>query len=758
LLVAAAAGIYLAIDPYIHPSSPYALFYLAILGCAWFLGIGPAVMASLLSAGIVETLLIRAPEPTLWRLLPFAIACSGIIGIVHLARGIRTSEARANAQLAAIVHSTDDAIVSKDLNGIIQNCNPACERLFGYSVAELVGRPITMLIPPELQAEEPLILERLRRGERIEHFETVRVTKDGRRLDVSLTISPVRNAQGEVIGVSKIARDITETKAAARRLAAQEEWFRVTLGSISDAVITTDPTGRITFLNATASRLTGWDPASAQGRPLQDVFHLLCEATREPVDDPVTAVLRHGQAVGGPNWTHDPVVLRARDGSERPIEDTGAPIRNREGDVIGVVLIFRDVSERRAAEAERLASAADRDRLLDSERSARAEAERANRVKDDFVAVVSHELRTPLNAIVGWTEVLLQGQPDQQGIRGLEVIRRNAQIQAQLIGDLLDISRVVSGKLLLDVQTVDLVSVMEGAVETVQHAADSKGITIRQRFSTDAAVMAGDPARLQQVFWNLLSNAIKFTPPGGRIDVGMRRVGSRTEISISDNGIGIRPDMLDRIFDRFHQQEGPMTRRQGGLGLGLAIVRHLVELHGGEVWADSTGADRGSTFTIALPVASTEMPRPRAGQPAGTAAGPFDGHTLQDIRVLVVEDEVDNRELIRRLLEAHGAQVVTAATASEALILAVDHRPQILVSDIGLPDLDGYELIRRIRQLEAAGLDSIPAVALTAFARSEDRTRALRAGFQAHVTKPVEPAELVATLASFAGLLPGERH
>jgi PAS domain S-box-containing protein len=499
LLVAAAAGIYLAIDPYIHPSSPYALFYLAILGCAWFLGIGPAVMASLLSAGIVETLLIRAPEPTLWRLLPFAIACSGIIGIVHLARGIRTSEARANAQLAAIVHSTDDAIVSKDLNGIIQNCNPACERLFGYSVAELVGRPITMLIPPELQAEEPLILERLRRGERIEHFETVRVTKDGRRLDVSLTISPVRNAQGEVIGVSKIARDITETKAAARRLAAQEEWFRVTLGSISDAVITTDPTGRITFLNATASRLTGWDPASAQGRPLQDVFHLLCEATREPVDDPVTAVLRHGQAVGGPNWTHDPVVLRARDGSERPIEDTGAPIRNREGDVIGVVLIFRDVSERRAAEAERLASAADRDRLLDSERSARAEAERANRVKDDFVAVVSHELRTPLNAIVGWTEVLLQGQPDQQGIRGLEVIRRNAQIQAQLIGDLLDISRVVSGKLLLDVQTVDLVSVMEGAVETVQHAADSKGITIRQRFSQASAGLLESAVERDQV-------------------------------------------------------------------------------------------------------------------------------------------------------------------------------------------------------------------------------------------------------------------
>lgn len=711
--------------------------------------------AALLLTAAVGTMLISPQASAALRVFPFILAGAGVFLMLRLARSIRTSEDHANSRLAAIVYSTDDAIVSKDLNGIIQNCNPACERLFGYSNAELVGRPVTILIPPELQDEEPRILERLRRGERIEHFETVRMAKDGRRIDVSLTISPVRNSRGEVIGVSKIARDITEIKAAIRRVAAQEEWFRVTLGSISDAVVTADPGGRVTYLNATAAGLTGWDQDSAQGRPLSEIVRMVCEGNRKPVDDPVSAVLRNGKPSGP---LRDPVLLVARNGVERPIEHNAAPIRNREGEIAGVVLVFRDVSERRSVEAERQVAAMDRDRLLEAERIARAEAERANRVKDDFVAVVSHELRTPLNAILGWTEVLLQGRPDQQTIRGLEVIRRNTQVQAQLIGDLLDISRVASGKLLLDVRSLDLVGVIEAAIETVQHAADTRGITIEKRLGSKAAVTIGDPARLQQVVWNLLSNAIKFTPPGGRIEVEMRRVGSRMEIAVSDNGMGIQPDMLDRIFDRFHQQDGPTTRRQGGLGLGLAIVRHLVELHGGEVWAQSNGIDHGATFTIALPIVVADLTYTQPAEAGSGGVGPLDRHTLQDIRVLVVEDEVDNRELIRRLLEAHGAQVVTAGTASEAMAQASDHRPHILVSDIGLPDVDGYELIRRIRRLQAEGLDNIPAVALTAFARSEDRARALRAGYQAHIAKPVEPAELVATVASFVELLPQERH
>ena len=751
-LVAAAAIVHVLIDPIIHPSSPYALFYLAILVSAWFFGPGPGILSAGLSAAVVETLLVLPQGYPLLRILPFAFASAGIIAIARIAQSIRGSEERANAHLAAIVHSTDDAIVSKDLNGIIQNCNPACERLFGYTAAELIGKPVTILIPPELQDEEPKILARMRRGERIDHFETVRIRKDGRRVDVSLTISPVRNANGEIIAVSKVARDITEVKAATRQLDAQREWLRVTLASIGDAVIATDEHLNVAFMNPVAERLTGWRSVEATGQTCDSVFRLLDQKTRQWIPNVALRLTGEGEKF----ILNEDMLLVARDGTERPIEDSGAPILGRDGRILGVVLVFRDASDKRILEAERQAASADRDRLLEAERIARAESERANRVKDDFVAVVSHELRTPLNAILGWTDVLLHGKPDQQQIRGLEVIRRNTQVQAQLIADLLDISRVVSGKLLLDVQEIDLVRVIDAAIETVQHSADARGIVIARRFSTLPAVTAGDPGRLQQVLWNLLTNAIKFTPPGGTIDIDMRRLDTRTEISVSDTGIGLQPETLDRIFDRFHQQDSPSTRRHGGLGLGLAIVRHLVDLHGGEIWAASDGPDRGARFTVSLPVTAVDVKAAPTESPA-TSAIPLDSRTLRDLRVLVVEDEVDNRDVIRRLLEAHGAEVVTAGTAEEAVEQAANSRPDILVSDIGLPDVDGYELIRRFRRNEVEGLDGIPAVALTAFARSEDRTRALRAGYQAHIAKPVEPAELVATLASFADLLPASR-
>jgi signal transduction histidine kinase/ActR/RegA family two-component response regulator len=451
-----------------------------------------------------------------------------------------------------------------------------------------------------------------------------------------------------------------------------------------------------------------------------------------------------------------------KDGRRLNVSLTISPIRDHRGHIIGVSKIARDITAAKLAASglqdERAAVAQDRERLLEAERVARTEAERASRVKDDFVAVVSHELRTPLNAILGWTEVLLRTQKDPQTIRGLEIIRRNTQLQAQLISDLLDISRVVSGKLQLALETLDLVPVIDRAIEMVQHAAEARGIAVVRHFAIKTAIAVGDPHRLQQVVANLLSNAIKFTPPSGRIEVELRRAGTRFEIVVSDNGIGIQPEMLERVFERFHQQDAPTTRRQSGLGLGLAIVRNLVELHGGKVWATSDGADRGATFIVALPVAAGDAVQAQPAARASASASALDSRSLKDLRVLVVEDEVDNRDVIRRLLEAHGASVFTAGTAAEAVLQASDHRPHILVSDIGLPDVDGYELIRRIRALESDGLESIPAVALTAFARSEDRTRALRAGYQAHIAKPVEPAELIATLASFAGLLPGERH
>jgi signal transduction histidine kinase/CheY-like chemotaxis protein len=468
------------------------------------------------------------------------------------------------------------------------------------------------------------------------------------------------------------------------------------------------------------------------------------------VENPVTRVLAEGAIVGLANHT----TLIARDGSESPIDDSGAPIRNREGRIVGVVLVFRDVSERQAIETERQAATLERERLLEAERVARSEAEKANRIKDDFVAMVSHELRTPLTAILGWTELLLETQKDPEALRGLEVIGRNTRVQTQLISDLLDISRIVSGKLLLEVQSVDLVSVIELATDTVRLAASARGITIRKRLDTRAAAMVGDPARLQQVIWNLLSNAIKFTSRGGTIEIEMRPVSSRVEIAISDNGIGIRPELIDRVFERFHQQEGPTTRRHGGLGLGLAIVKHLVELHGGTVWAESEGEGKGAKFTISLPIA---FARPARDEMPRDIAAESDGRSLAGLRFLVVEDEPDTRDIVRRLVESRGAEVDVAASADEALRFVRERRPDILVSDIGLPDVDGYEFIRRVRSLGIAGIENMPAVALTAFARSEDRTRALVAGYQVHIAKPVDPAELVATLASLARLIQSNR-
>jgi PAS domain S-box-containing protein len=511
------------------------------------------------------------------------------------------------AYLAAIVESSDDAIISKDLNGVVRSCNAAAERMFGYSAAELVGRPIRLIIPADRQAEEDDIIARLRRGERVDHFQTVRRAKDGRLLDVSLTVSPVRDASGRVIGASKIARDITEQKRAA----------------------------------------------------------------------------------------------------------------------------------------------AERERLLEAERVARAEAERANRTKDDFVAMVSHELRTPLNAILGWTQLMTRGRNDPALIqRGIDVVARNTRLQAQLISDLLDISRIVAGKLQLDTRSVDLRSIVGQSLETIEEEARTKGIAIEQSLDDAGSLVSGDAARLQQICWNLLSNAVKFTPRGGRVSVRLKFDGQWAQIEVADSGVGIRPEFLPHVFDRFQQADRTITRQFGGLGLGLAIVKHLVELHGGAVQAASQGEGKGATFLVTLPVLSDVAEQERRREPSD---GVDPGVALDAIRLLVVEDEADTLEFLRRLLTTHGATVLTAATAGEALSLVRDQRPDLMISDIGLPEMDGYDLIQNVRRQPSPGRD-IPAIALTAYARSEDRTRALRAGYQAHIAKPVEPNELLAMIASFVEL------
>ena len=401
-------------------------------------------------------------------------------------------------------------------------------------------------------------------------------------------------------------------------------------------------------------------------------------------------------------------------------------------------------------------AAEERKMLLESERAARTAAERMSDVKDEFLATLSHELRTPLNAILGWSQVLRTGSKNETDyIRGLETIERNARMQTQLIEDLLDMSRITSGKIRLDIQTVHPLGFIEAAVETVRPAADAKGIKLERMLDPAAGPISGDPGRLQQVVWNLVSNAIKFTPKDGRVQILLERVNSLIEISVADTGVGIKPEFIPHLFERFRQGDASTTRKYGGLGLGLSIVKNLVELHGGIVKVESAGEGKGTTVTVRLPLTVVHRQKETAERlhpatPSASATN-FVVAELSGLTVLVVDDQSDARDLIKRVLEDCGAAVLTAGSAADALVLVEAHRPDVLVTDIGMPDADGFELLRRVRALGPERGGRVPAIALTAFARSEDRTRALRAGFLVHVSKPVDPSELVATVASVAG-------
>lgn len=506
--------------------------------------------------------------------------------------------------LQAIVDSSDDAIVSKDLNGIVTSWNRGAERIFGYSAAEIIGKHISLLIPKERLEEEPLILEQLRRGERVDHFETQRVRKDGEIREISLTISPVRDSMGQIVGASKIARDITAQKKAALAIAEANE-----------------------------------------------------------------------------------------------------------------------------------------------------QTERQGRMKDEFLATLSHELRTPLQSILGWVQLLLAGDMDEVEVReGLNVIKRNAQSQQRIIEDLLDMNRILSGKVRLEVERVELGPILEAAMETVKPAADAKNIRMHAVLDGLPKLVHGDPQRLHQVFWNLLNNAIKFTPRAGRIEILLQRVNSHFEVAVSDNGVGITEDFLPYVFDRFRQADASSTRTYGGLGLGLAIVKHLVELHGGTVVAKSAGPGRGSTFAVMLPIAALKEGEGTHGRaPAPSTEIPHRSlPQLSGLSVLVVEDDEDSRDLLARTLKNAGATVTTACSADEALLKFGTSATDVIVSDIGMPEKDGYTFIETIRSKSAKDGGKVPAVALTAYSRVEDRVRALCAGFQILLPKPADSSELVVTVAALA--------
>jgi len=697
-------------------------------------------------------------------------------------------------------------------------------------------------------------------------------------------------------------------------------WLATTLQSIGDAVIATDTEGDITFMNGVAERLTGYLEAEAHGLPLSQVFAIFSERTREPVESPVTKVLREGRVVGLANHT----ILRAKNGAEIPIDDSGAPIRDARGEIYGVVLVFRDVTVEKRAEKRReflarametLASSLDyretlkrvaelavpeladwvtvdvvepeattgsrqiavahvdpkklafarevaqryppnqnpdggaarvvasgkselyeqlspemleraardaehlrilRELKLESamvvalrsesgrtlgamtfiyadsgrrysrddlefaedfarravmaienaravaeveaarlrERELREQAEFANTAKDHFLATVSHELRTPLNVILGWSVVLRERNVPPDVARALAVIERNARAQARLIEDVLDVSRIISGKLSLSMRAVSVAEAARTALESMRPAAEAKAIALELVVRGDEAplTITADADRVQQILWNLLSNAVKFTPKGGRISVSVERIGSEVSVMVKDTGEGIVASALPFVFEPFRQADSSTTRRHGGLGLGLSLVKQIVEAHGGTVEAQSGGAGLGATFVVRLPARAANDAVLRDARIAGDVP-PSSQHVgvLSGVRVLVVDDELDARELVAEALKAAGAHVILAASAREALVHLQTQRPAVLVSDIGMPYEDGYALLRKARALPAEQGGQVPALALTAYARAEDAERAYDAGFQRHVSKPVDPFVLVEIVLDLLG-------
>lgn len=523
--------------------------------------------------------------------------------------------------------------------------------------------------------------------------------------------------------------------AARRRSAAalheQRQLLEVTLSSISDAVIACDIHGSITFLNPAAQSLTGWKREEAERQPLPKVFNIINEDTRQTVENPALRAMREGTIIGLANHT----VLVTKDGGEIPVDDGASPITTADARTLGAVLIFRDITERRRAETERA-------RLLAAEHDARGLAEAANRAKDEFLAVLSHELRTPLTAVFGWVQLLQRrGIDSETQAKALEVIDRNLRVQTRLVDDLLSVSQIMSGKLQIRREIIDPLQVLKTAVAMARPSADAKDVALRLESDEHVPALFADPSRLQQITGSLLSNALKFTPKGGTIVASIRRVQNELQIAVSDTGEGISPEFLPQVFNRFSQADASTSRPHGGLGLGLALVRQLVELHGGTVKALSLGIGKGSTFMVSFPLAAVIAKFP---EPAASAGKKHIGADLHNIKVLLVEDEPDTREVIAYVLQEFGASVAQASSASDALLEFVTAKPDILVSDIGMPDMNGYQLLAMIQNQTP---QPPPAVALTAYATAADKDRALRSGFQAHMSKPVALADLVALVA-----------
>lgn len=654
------------------------------------------------------------------------------------------------ATLSAAIDAITDGVCIGDSRGI-QRSNAAMLQLLGVASPEALQIGLDELVqrfrmrrtrdgPLLPRTELPFAQAMDGRTAAIEIWAT---QSEGRQdVWVRFAASPIR-VDSRVVGAVAVLSDLTErvrlheqVRDLTRMQTALQERtaeLRAVTDSVRDyAIYTINTEGRIASWHQGATLLKGYSAEEAIGMPFERLFTPEDRRAGRPAFE-LEEAARYGEYKG------DGLRLR-KDGSTFEVAVVLTALRGVRGELLGYLKLTQDITERKRLEREL-------EGLLLEAQQAREDAERASESKDEFLATISHELRTPLSAILGWAQVLERGVFDPGTVRhGLLAISRNARTQVQLIEDLLDMNRIETGKLRLDLQRIELGGVIAAAIDSALPAATAKGIGLRTVFGAHTGAVMGDATRLQQVVANLLSNALKFTPSGGQISVALTQVDGSTQITVADTGQGIDPEFLSRLFNRFQQQDAGTTRRHGGLGIGLSIVRQLVELHGGTVQAHSPGADRGATFTVTLPNASV----------APATAFPDEGDQptaemrLDGVTVLLVDDEPDMRALTQQVLQNAGAEVVVAASADEGLNLLRQRRPAVILSDIGMPVADGYDLIRRVRDLPAAEGGDTPAAAFTAYTRPEDRERALASGFQMHVPKPVPPRALVDALARLA--------
>jgi PAS domain S-box-containing protein len=720
----------LLLDETVETGAPFLLFPLAILVAAWFGGLGPGLFATALSTLVAAVFLVPDPEVNAAVVVRGTVFILQGIGISLIALALQRAKQKAEAdavrarttaeelkrrddQILLITNSLPVLISYIDAGHRYRFVNQAYESWFGLARREIIGRHAREVLGDAAYDSLRPFFDRAVAGELVTYEREVHYSRAGTR-EINATYVPHVGDSSRVEGFIVLVADVSERKRVERELAEANRRAAIILESISEIFFSVDRDWRLTLVNRhyRENPMPGADRIRL-GEVLWDVFP-------ELVGTPIEERYRHAMETGEPVRFEAGGVLSGRWHEIRVYPSAE-----------GLSVFSTDLTERKQAE--------------EAVRAARIEAETANRMKDQFLATVSHELRTPLNAIFGWAQLLRTGKLDPAAVeRGVETIERNARAQKQLIDDLLDVSRIISGKLRLEMQPVEPAGIVEAALETITPAAHAKGVSLRRRIASTGLVV-GDPQRLQQVVWNLLSNAVKFTPKGGEVRVSVQALDGHTRITVADTGQGIASEFLPHVFERFRQADPSSTRRHGGLGIGLAIVRQLVELHGGTVRAESAGAGRGATFIVSLPLAVSIEPEER--RQTQTSNGGSRSVSLDGVRVLVVDDEADARDLLAQILSRSHAEVAMAASAAEGLEVLERFQPHVLISDISMPGADGYDFIRTLRKRG----HHLPAAALTAFARAEDRRRTLLAGFQIHLAKPVDPGELTAAVASLAG-------